>query len=350
MRIQSVLLGAWLLSTASAFAMGGNSTQTPNGDIFEAFVIPDAKCGDGSPYSVYIRKGNPSKLLMHFEGGGACWSKGSCFGKVRFTSLTDSPGIISNAYIGDHIGKNPFKDYTYIYIPYCTGDMHAGSHEAVYAPGKNVFHYGRSNFTKALAWIQTNVDQIVTRADELVVYGESAGALGVMMNLDQIAAVAGTNANKTALIDSPGLHFNDDIWKRFDSDYLKDLDSSLAANAMKRDPASGILAPQLKNLCDAHKDWKVGVTQASYDFVMSAIFGNITPAQHYLRVMSEKGIVQSLQDPNDNCSSWVPDTGKHMFSINKKGWEKETWDGVSNQQFTEDLLSSRLTDQHLSHH
>jgi hypothetical protein len=350
MRIQSVLVSALFFSSLQAQAMGGRKSPTPNGDVFEQIVIPDALCGDGTPYSIYVRKGDPAKVLLHFEGGGACWSKGSCFGKVKFTSLHDSPGIYKNKYLGSHVGDTTFQDHTYVYLPYCTGDMHGGSHKAAYTPKNIVYHFGRSNFTKALAWLEENTNRIVERADDVILYGESAGALGVIMNLDQVAAIAGPQANKVALIDSPGLHFNDSIWNRFDSDYLNDIDRSLASNSMKREANSGILAPQMRNFCDANPSWKVGVTQSTQDMVMSALFGKLTPIQHYFRVLGKSGIHQSLWDPSDNCSSWVPDTTKHVFSIEKSGWKKETWDGVSNADYTRDLVQSPLMAQHPSHH
>jgi hypothetical protein len=349
MRIQNGLLYALSLVCFGTHAMGGRRSSTPNGDIFTAFEIPDALCGDGSPYSIYVREGNPEKVLLHFEGGGACWSGQTCFGPIPFTDLHDTPGIFKNAYLGKHIGENPFQEYTYVYLPYCTGDMHSGSHKARYK-NQTVLHYGRENFTRALAWIEENKNALVSRADDVVLYGESAGALGVLLNMDQISPVVKPQANKTALIDSAGLHFNDDVWKRFTPAYLKDLDRSLNANAILRSSTSGNLAPQMKEFCDANSDWKVGFTQSTQDIVMSAVFGKLTPIEHYFRVLGKNGLNKTLRDPNDNCSSWIPDSAKHMFSINKNGWEKETWDGVSNAQFTTDLINSRLLDQHLSHH
>ena len=351
MRIQHIFLSILCLSSLTAQAEDLAAPRTnPNGDIFEKIPIPGAACGDGTQYNVYIRRGSASKVLMHFEGGGACWNKGTCFGKVRFTALEDSPGINGTTYLGNHIGENPFQEYTYVYMPYCTGDMHGGKHIATYGKNKQVHHVGRHNVTRALAYIEENDKQLISRADNLVIYGESAGALGVMFNLDQVAAISKPNANKTALIDSPGLHFNDNIWGRFSPEYLQDIDDGLAANGMARNGQSGVLAPELKNLCAMNPDWKIGVAQSSMDFVMSAVFGKISPMRHYLRVMSKRGLHRTLKDPTDNCSSWIPDTSKHMFSVSKGGWTKKTWNGTRNSKYTEDLIAGRLLDTHQSHH
>ena len=39
-------------------------------------VVPggDTICSDGSPYRFFVHRGDPGKLLIEFEGGGACWS------------------------------------------------------------------------------------------------------------------------------------------------------------------------------------------------------------------------------------------------------------------------------------
>ena len=351
MRIQSGLLSVLIAGSSSVYSMGGKQSLTPNGDVFEALVIPGATCGDGSPYSIYIRNGDPSKVLLHFEGGGACWSGLTCHGKVPFASLHSSPSIFKNVYLGKHIGDNPFENHTYVYMPYCTGDIHAGSHKAVYDKKKGpVLHYGRSNFTKALEWFEFNHNNLIAHADKIVMYGESAGAIGVIANLDQVTQLTSAHADKTALIDSAGLHFNDTVWRRFTPEYLRDLDRSLNSNSIVRHNNSGILAPQMRDFCEANPDWKVGFTQSTQDIVMSLIFGNLTPIQHHARVMSKKGLHKMLLDPSDNCSSWIPDSTKHMFSISPGGWKKETRDGVSNGQFTSDLVQSHLLDRHPSHH
>ncbi len=345
---------SWLLMTtlgmsSPLWALGSKKySPTPNGDIFERIVIPDARCGDGSEYGIYVRHGDPSKVLIHLQGGGACWSEGSCFGKVKFTRLSENAGIFKNKYLGKHVGESPFNDHTYVFLPYCTGDIHAGEHKARYGK-KTVLHYGRDNVRKSLAWLEQEQSWKVSQADDIVLYGESAGALGVMLNMDQIARLSSPHARKLALIDSPGLHFNDNIWDRFSREYLRDLDRSLASNSMHREGGSGILARQVKSMCEANPDWKFGVTQSTQDIIMSLVFGNLTTI-HYFRVMGSRGLHKALGNPYDNCAAWIPDETKHIFSTEASGWKHETWDGVSNKDFTMHLYKSHLLDPHPSHH
>ncbi|MEO8359601.1 MAG: esterase, partial [Vicinamibacteria bacterium] len=39
-------------------------------------VVPggDTICSDGSPFRFFVYRSDPSKLLIEFEGGGACWN------------------------------------------------------------------------------------------------------------------------------------------------------------------------------------------------------------------------------------------------------------------------------------
>jgi hypothetical protein len=344
-----VTLGILIFSSHQAAALGSKRSATPNGDIFEQITIPNAKCGDGSDYTIYVREGDPAKVLVHMEGGGACWSGKTCFGKVKFTRLAQKPGLFKNKYLGKHLESQPFQDFTYVYVPYCTGDIHAGTHKAQY--GRNtVLHYGRNNFTRTLQWIEENKNRLISRADDLVMYGESAGALGIMLNHDQVAELAQPHTRKLALVDSPGLHFDRRIWNRFSEDYLRDLDHGLSENAMRREGPRGILAPQFKALCEANPDWKFGVTQSTLDMIMSTIFGNITAIEHYFRVMGSSGLHQILKDPHDNCSAWIPNTTKHVFTAKSSGWNHRTLDGVSNGEFTRRLYERHLLDPHPSHH
>ena len=232
-------------------------------------------------------------------------------------------------------------------MPYCTGDIYSGRHTAVYG-NKTVYHEGHLNVAKVLEVLvaQTSLAQ----ARDVVFFGESAGALGVLLNLNQVDAVTPKAERRLALLDSPGLHFKDDVWQRFDATYLDGIRQGLLDNHMVFDTSSGILAPQLLNYCAGFPNWKIGVVQATKDIVMSVGFGNLTPDQHAARVNGPTGIVQQLANPNDNCVSWVPNKMRHVYSVDPKGWVDQTEDGVTDETFVNELYASRLEDPHLSHH
>ena len=39
---------------------------------------PETRCSKGSPYSFFVRMGDPSKLVIELEGGGCCFNAITC--------------------------------------------------------------------------------------------------------------------------------------------------------------------------------------------------------------------------------------------------------------------------------
>ena len=110
-----------LLAPTGAFAQEWE-TVVPGGDTI---------CSDGSPYRFFIRRGDPAKLLIEFEGGGACWNGTTCDADIYSKAVTSDPetarksGQLQGIYDRTN-PSNPLKDFTHVYIPYCTGDAHMG--------------------------------------------------------------------------------------------------------------------------------------------------------------------------------------------------------------------------------
>src|SRR5688572_22517499 len=98
-------------------------------------------CADGSPYRFFVHPGDPARLLVEFEGGGACWDAGTCALSIYSRRVTIDPVSVerSGRLVGIYDRKNPenpFRDWTHVYVPYCTGDLHWGHNDQTYtAPG-----------------------------------------------------------------------------------------------------------------------------------------------------------------------------------------------------------------------
>src|SRR5262249_60953524 len=50
----------------------------------------DPKCVDGSPYKFFARRGTVNKLVMYYQGGGACWEQTTCSLHTCDQSVDDS--------------------------------------------------------------------------------------------------------------------------------------------------------------------------------------------------------------------------------------------------------------------
>ena len=48
--------------------------------------------------------------------------------------------------------RNPFADYSAVYVPYCTGDVHIGSVTTEYADGLTIQHKGYANGPLSFLW------------------------------------------------------------------------------------------------------------------------------------------------------------------------------------------------------
>ncbi len=144
---------------------------------FEADV--NAVCADGSEPAFFERVADPERVVLYFEGGGACWSARTC----GFDS-PDKTYTSSTEWVGETLPereglfdfadpRNPLADYSWVYAPYCTGDAHLGDTSREYSDGLVVEHRGAVNANAAL-------EHLVERypdAHELVVAGISAGSV-----------------------------------------------------------------------------------------------------------------------------------------------------------------------------
>ena len=139
-------------------------------------------CSDGSDYKFFARLGNPQKLMVYLQGGGACWFRQNCDPQMQPTYTMNIAANFKPWEFGVFNQKhsdNPFKDYTVVYAPYCTGDVHLGARDTVYAPVSEgqepltIHHQGRANMQAVLDWTYANV----AKAEQIFVTGSSAGAI-----------------------------------------------------------------------------------------------------------------------------------------------------------------------------
>jgi len=163
--------------------------------------FPDTKCRDGSPAGLSVSLSKTSKkVLMYLEGGGACFDANTCnlasSANVDGTNLSaiSEPGTGANINSAKRAltegifdrsnGENPIRDWNIVYVPYCTGDTHAGTREsAVDVPGtlapRNQWFVGQLNIRKFLNRIVPTFPD----AEDVLLAGVSAGGYGTLSNL-----------------------------------------------------------------------------------------------------------------------------------------------------------------------
>lgn len=115
-------------------------------------------------------------------GGGACWTRETCDPNMQPTYRINTPEDFSPGSFGifnTSNPKNPFRDYSVVYAPYCSGDVHIGASDTVYPATQpdqsplKIYHRGRANMQAVLDWTYQNV----SAPDRIFVTGSSAGAI-----------------------------------------------------------------------------------------------------------------------------------------------------------------------------
>lgn len=191
-RSRSLLPGAsaLLISFAAHVALASDRMPTLEslGEGWSA-VDTDGVCSTGTPHKFFVRPFTGSqKLMIFFNGGGACWFGQQCDLNAKPTTHTpfaemdqNYPAKKDGIFKFDREG-NPFSDYNIVFLPYCTGDVHIGGGAKTYTYTNDagaevaveVRHAGYSNSKTVLDW---TFDNFAT-PENVVVTGVSAGAIG----------------------------------------------------------------------------------------------------------------------------------------------------------------------------
>ena len=138
------------------------------------------ECADGAEWFFWSRDADPSKVLLYFEGGGACFEDQGCKfqgGTFKTSISSDGPavGSVFNSDLGGISNfrnpANPFADWSVVYVPYCTGDIHLGNAVTEYAYAE-VNHSGHKNSQAAYNFLTSHY----TDASKIFVTGSSAGS------------------------------------------------------------------------------------------------------------------------------------------------------------------------------
>lgn len=169
--------------------MDGRPTRPDRGEWIEVEPGGETRCARGDAYRYFVRGGDPSKVIIDFQGGGACWNEETCgFADSLFSDETGTvetfqqaiaDGILGGIYSED----GAFSDYTIIHIPYCTGDIHWGNSTVDYTDALTIEHRGFVNATAALDWIYSRYPD----PERVFVNGCSAGAYGAALHSAYIA-------------------------------------------------------------------------------------------------------------------------------------------------------------------
>lgn len=166
-------------------------------------VTPDdAIASDGSEWHGIFRKGSENKVIVYFFGGGVSITGETSEGGTDFFATTMmGQDFVAQGGIGSTIDENPFKDWTFIVIPYASGDFHAGTGEYHYTENgkeKVVYHNGYNNYTSYM----NIVKEYIGEPDTLLITGFSAGGFATSLLADDVIEHFPETENITVCVDS----------------------------------------------------------------------------------------------------------------------------------------------------
>jgi hypothetical protein len=180
--------------------------------------VPGTKCMDGTATGLQYACLNGSAsgpLLVYVEGGGGCFDGATCDcqADANGNCQNSNAGIVINhfnraqSWDGQLWGQaqstssepfdfgqqaafsgpaSPFKrDWNILYIPYCTGDGHAGDRQRHYQTidGRTIdaWHHGFTNVALDLL----RARKLFPSPSKVAVWGSSAGSIGADCNLER---------------------------------------------------------------------------------------------------------------------------------------------------------------------
>jgi hypothetical protein len=241
--------------------------------------FPESRCRNGTTTGIGVRYGSSDKLAIFFEGGGACFNTATCllndgfsnFGSFQFGAWKLGLGL---AGIFDHEhADNPLADWNFVYVPYCTGDVHAGAKIDGGVPGV----FGAQQFVgyRNVAHYLERLVPTFADASHVLVTGQSAGGFGAAFNFDRIADA--WPAAQVTLLDDAGPPFADDYlapclqqeWRD-----LWNLDDTIPIDCDDCfGPGGGGISNLALYLADKHPGQHLALISSLQDTVIRTFFG-----------------------------------------------------------------------------
>ena len=317
------------------------ATQDVGGGWVKHTFDPDGGdgpiCIAGTQFSAFTNPGNPAKLLIMLQGGGACWQG---FYNCNILSEAQEPPAPPFG-IWDFASKdNPFSDYSIVYMPYCDGSTFAGDND-VFDPS---FPFGLVRFHRGLRNLSAGMDlakAMFPHASRVTVAGSSAGGVGAAAFAPFLARLEyGSNTHLTVFNDAGPVVIN--------------LDETAAIQARADDWQFGQFYPASCTACDdmgqstALIDWRLDndstIREAFYETdadLTNRFFLNLLPPvgtqlDYRTLILDEHGMLNAFY-PDRYKRFIVSGDGSHTALQSPLFYAQEV-DGVPLNEWTTDFL------------
>ena len=317
-----------LLLVVAACGDGGTTEEeilNPVRDSYEQWIKiepPGVVCGNNTPYKFFVNFSDKSdNLVVVLEPGGACWDYDSCTGANGIRGAANVDGLKDDHYklagfISPFINRDspevPTTDWNYVYIPYCTGDVHTGNNVATYTSDDGTksieFHHdGHFAMEEIVKWIDGNF----TNVPKLFVTGCSAGGVGSMVDYHFLRSGI-KSVKKGYMLDDSGPVFPS-------SGYSKPMHTKIRSawnvDSIGVDLPAGFTFEDMGTINTAvadefpHDRLATTYFRRDMDFSLYSYerFYNFPPKEELLRMWdSDTQLLTQLYDTRDNLDYFIP--------------------------------------------
>lgn len=203
--------GAGGESSGSGFGGSQGDGGFSPGDPIEApedewtFVdFETSRCMNDTPTGIAVNpsSSNETDLVIFLNGGNACFNTASCAvtaNKDGYDAADfENDSIVDRELFSRTGPPTPIDDWSFVYVPYCTGDLHFGDRRGIEVGGQERNFRGGVNMHEYLERLVPTFPN-VTR---VLLTGVSAGGLGASLNYDQVKRAFGPNVDVYLLDDS----------------------------------------------------------------------------------------------------------------------------------------------------
>jgi hypothetical protein len=258
--------------------------------------MPDLICGNGTTSGVGF---NPSStpnapVLVFMMGGGACWDSLTCLGgsAANVADAVDEAAIRADITRVDALfdrtaATNPFRDASYVFVPYCTADVHAGNSSKTYSflnKSITIRHNGANN---AAAVVQ-RLRGTFPAPSKVWLTGASAGGFGALLNYHRFRSAYPAAA--IDVLDDSGTPVNlaGSIWSTMQSSWK----IVLPPNCPGCTQEVSKLLPALA--VDMRQD-KLAIATYTQDRTIRSFSGNLVAADFERQVLALRGTLAANQ-------------------------------------------------------
>lgn len=305
-------------------------------------------CNDGSQPGYYIRKrqnGASLRWIIFLEGGWLCFDVKSCQGRWINTPHLMSSNHWPQTRRGSGIlsfdpKENPFiHDGNVVYVPYCSSDSWSGTHKARY---KGEFSFMGALILQEVVKDLTHIHGLATAA-KVYLAGTSAGATGVLLNLDRIVDLVGELAPSVEVrgISDSGWFLDNKQYKAVE---CTDAHQCAPTESVRRGIVlwNGLVPDSCKSLYSLGEHWKCYFGYRLYSTLRSIVFviqnlfdeaqitvDNVGPPihRHQWKYIHDLGLDMKYTLTNVSAV-FAPACLSHML-ITRSEWRRVTIDGIS---------------------